>query len=161
MGASESCASAVTAANASDSACTVPSSPTSWWLLGPTRARPRTVPSRETSTTSVLVLPPSNASTAGSKSEGSDTDGCYVALRGDKGGCRWRRKHLHPRVGRRSLRRGGPDGRRRSRPPRSERPAAGRGGRAFRAHSAGEGMERDVLDDGRPARRLGGGRLRR
>ena len=47
----------------------VPSSPTSWWLLGPTRARPRTAPALVTRTTSVFVLPPSNASTAGSDVE--------------------------------------------------------------------------------------------
>ena len=154
-------ASAMTAANASVRALTVPSRPTSWWLLGPTRARPSTAPSRDTRTTSVLVLPPSNASTAGAESEGADTDGCYVALRGDQGGRRRRREHLHPRARRRPVRRGGPDGRRRPRPARPERAAPGGRRRALRAHPAGAGMGRDVLDDGRPARRPRGGGLRR
>ncbi len=49
------------------------STPTSWWLLGPTLARPRRVPLRLTRTASVLVLPPSTASTTASASAGSDT----------------------------------------------------------------------------------------
>ena len=59
---------------------------------------------RDTRTTSVLVLPPSNASTAGSESEGSGTDGCYVAQRGDQGGRRRRREHVHAGAGRRPVR---------------------------------------------------------
>ena len=45
-----------------------------------------------------LGLPPSRASTAGSASEGSDTDGYYVAQRGDQGGRRGRREHVHPEL---------------------------------------------------------------
>ena len=42
----EPCAAPVTAVTASDRAVSMPSRPTSWWLLGPTRARPSTAPSR-------------------------------------------------------------------------------------------------------------------
>ena len=54
-----------------------------WGRLVPGPARCR---ARETRTTSVLLLPPSNASTAGSTAAGGHTPGCYVALRGDQ---RW------------------------------------------------------------------------